>query len=197
MAVAIKKPMILLPAGTLAGLLIAFYVARAPTSYTGKWPVIGENLPIELNAVSIIMFGPIVGAMMAGAIWMLIANGWGAGRSTRLLANRRNEGKVLAALFGLILLAETVLSAQYFVILAPANLCPSRPHVDFLWTNFPTPERATHCMSGTEEINKKAPYYLEPPIVQAWGHVFWPLLTLGLLAGAWRAWRRYDGALAR
>lgn len=185
-----KKPMILLPACAFVGLLIACWIARAPTSYTGKWPVVEDKLPIELNAVYFIVIGPIIGAAFAGAIWVLIANGWGAGRSTRFLANRRNEGVALAALFCLIFAAETFLSAQYFLILAPDKLCGSRPHFEFLWTNFPTPERATHCMSGTADINGKAPYYIEPPVAQAWGHVLWPLLTLGCLTGAWRSWRR-------
>lgn len=183
-----KRPMILLPAFTFAGLLIACWIARAPTSYTGNWPVVGDKLPIELSAVYFILIGPIIGAVLAGAIWVLIANGWGADGSTRFLANRRNEGIALAALFCLIVAAETFLSAQYFLILAPEKLCGSRPHFEFLWTNFPTGQ-VTHCMSRTTDINKNAPYYIEPPVAQAWGHVLWPLLTLGCLTGAWRSWR--------
>ena len=43
-------------------------------------------------------------------------------------------------------------------------------------------------MSGTDAINAKAPYYIEPQIFQSWGHVLWPLLTMYFLARAWRAW---------
>lgn len=194
MAETTKKPFLFLPACTFAGLLVSCWIARAPTSYTGKWPIIGDALPIELNAVYFIVVGPIVGALLAGVIWMLIANGRGGDRSSFLLRDRRNEGIALAILLLLIFAAETFLSSQYFIILAPEKLCGSRPHFDFLWTNFSTPERVTHCMSGTEEINKKAPYYIEPPVVQAWGHILWPLLTLGCLVGAWLSWSRAEAA---
>lgn len=182
----IKRPVTLLAVFILAGLVIALWVARAPTSYTGRLPIIGDNFPIELNAIYFIVFGPIVAVACSAFLWVLAADG-SHKPVPRLLRNSRGETALLAAIFVLIFGLSTTLSLQYFLILAPESLCASRPHFDFLWTNVPSPERITHCMSGTKEINNKAPYYLEPQILQAWGHVLWPLLTLVFLVGAWRA----------
>ncbi|MER9018277.1 hypothetical protein [Mesorhizobium sp. M0898] len=182
----IKRPVALLSAFILAGLAIALWIARAPTSYTGKLPVVGDKFPIELNAVYFIVFGPIVAMACSAFLWVLTADG-SRKPVPRLLRNSRGETALLMTIFFLIFALSTALSLQYFLILAPESLCASRPHFDFLWTNVPGPERITHCMSGTKEINNSAPYYLEPQILQSWAQVLWPLLTLFFLVGAWRA----------
>lgn len=46
-----RRPVALLSAFVLAGLVGSLRVARAPTSYTGKLPFIRDNFPIELNAI--------------------------------------------------------------------------------------------------------------------------------------------------
>jgi hypothetical protein len=186
----IKRPVTLLSAFVLAGLVIALWVARAPTSYTGKLPIVGDNFPVELNAVYFIVFGPIVAMACSAVLWVLIANRSGGGPDPLLLRDRSGETALLTTVFVLIFVLSTALSLQYFLILAPERLCASRPHFDFLWTNIPGPERITHCMSGTKEINNNTPYYFEPQILQSWGQVLWPLLTLVFLVGAWRVWTR-------
>jgi hypothetical protein len=85
-------------------------------------------------------------------------------------------------------LLSIAFSIQYFEILAPADLCPTRPHYDFLWTSVDG-KMITHCMSGTEEINERGPYYFYPSIVQSWLHIVWPIITTFFLFRAWSVWR--------
>lgn len=190
-----QTPVAVLPASILAGLVIACWIARAPTSFTGKIPFVGENSPIELTAIIFIVVGPIIGFLMTGAVWVLIANGWGSDPAAIILKSRSNENILLTTLFVLIVAAETFLSLQYFLILAPEHLCSSRPHFDFLWTTFPGDEKITHCMSQTRAINENPPYYLRGlwQLAQAWGHIAWPLLSLACLVGAWFAWKGTEG----
>jgi len=186
----LKDPVVRLALITLAGLILALWIARAPTSYTGKLPLIGDHIPLKLNAVYFIIFGPMLASLVAGALWFQAARP-GQVHSDKLLSgNGGRDAIALLIIFALIVLASAALSLQYFLTLAPAELCSTRPHYDFLWTNVPGQTRITHCMSGTEEINKEAPYYFEPQILQSWGHVLWPVLTTCLLIGTWRSWRR-------
>lgn len=177
----LKDPVVRLALITLAGLILALWIARAPTSYTGKLPLVGDNVPLKLNAVYFIIFGPFLASLVAGFLWFQ-ANRMEQAPKLQT-GNLDRDTIALMIIFALIVLASAALSLQYFVTLAPAELCPSRPHYDFLWTNVPGPARITHCMSGTEEINREAPYYWEPQILQSWGHVLWPILTAGLLVG--------------
>ncbi|MBB2708432.1 hypothetical protein N2597_22485 (plasmid) [Rhizobium sophoriradicis] len=189
----LKDPVVRLALITLAGLVLALWIARAPTSYTGNLPLIGDYVPLKLNAVYFIILGPMLASLIAGVLRFQAARR-GRVQSGKLSSgNVGRDGIVLVIVFALIVLASAALSLQYFLTLAPAEMCPSRPHYDFLWTNVPGPTRITHCMSGTEEINMEAPYYLEPQILQSWGHVVWPVLTACLLIGTWRSWCRTRG----
>jgi len=172
-------------------LIVGLWAARAPTSVTGKF---SDNIPIELNAVYLVLFGPIAAMVCAAGIWIAVANQNPERKTPMLLANRRSEKTLVAVIFVAIVVLSVVLSLQYFLILAPAKLCPTRPHFDFLWTNVPGPEKIIHCMSETDDANAHSPYYFEPQIVQSWGQILWPLLTLGFLMGAWRAWTRGETA---
>ena len=185
-----KWPVVLLSACVLCGLILALWVARAPTSYTGKFPIIGDDFPIQLNAVYFIIYGPMISMACSAVLWVLISNRSRREQALLLSWHRRGEAALLATVFVLIFVLSAALSLQYFLILAPERLCASRPHFDFLWTSIPGPERITHCMSGTEEINKHTPYYLEPRILQSWGRMLWPLLTLVFLLTAWHTWTK-------
>lgn len=186
----LKDPIVRLALITLAGLILALWIARAPTSYTGKLPLIGDDVPLKLNAVYFIVFGPMLASLVAGALWFQ-ASRHGHGHPDTLRSRNANRDAIaLLIVFALIVIVSTALSLQYFLILAPAELCATRPHYDFLWTNLPGSTRITHCMSGTKEVNDEAPYYFKPQIVQSWGHVIWPVLTGYLLAGTWHSWRR-------
>lgn len=186
----LKDPVIRLALITLAGLLLALWIARAPTSYTGKLPLIDDYVPLKLNAVYFIIIGPIVTCLVAGALWFQASRPRQVHPDKLLSRNADRNAFALLIFFALIVLLSAALSLQYFLILAPTELCATRPHYDFLWTNLQGPTRITHCMSGTKEINDEAPYYFEPQIVQSWGHVIWPILTGCLLAGTWLSWRR-------
>jgi hypothetical protein len=185
----IKRPMSVLAAFIIVILGVGIWAARAPNSVTGKLPFIG-NFPIELNAVYFVIFGPMVGMVCAAGIWMVTANRSPGQTTPMLLPDRRNERTLVAAAFGLIVVLSVVLSMQYFLILAPKDLCPTRPHFEFLWTNFHGLRQIWHCMSETDAINAHSPYYFEPQMAQAWGHVLWPLLTCYFLIRAWLAWTK-------
>jgi hypothetical protein len=186
----IKRPTSVLSAFILLILGTGLWAARAPTSVTGKFPIIGEIIPIELNAVYFVIFAPIAAMACAAAVWMVIANRSQERSTPMLLADRRSENRLVAVIFGAIVVLSVVLSLQYFLILAPEKLCATRPHFDFLWTNIPGPERITHCMSATADVNMHSPYYFEPQILQSWSQVLWPILTFLFLLGAWRAWTK-------
>ncbi|MGY5791798.1 hypothetical protein ACXHXM_16280 len=152
--------------------------------------MIGDYIPLKLNAVYFIVFGPIVASFVAAVLWFQAAR---AERppSKNLTSDKGDRDAIaLLIIFALIVIASAALSLQYFLTLAPAELCPSRPHYDFLWTNVPGPTRITHCMSDTQAINLESPYYFEPQILQSWGHVLWPVLITALLIGTWRSWRK-------
>ncbi|KIQ02440.1 hypothetical protein RU07_11745 [Agrobacterium tumefaciens] len=143
-------------------------------------PVIGDYVPLNLNAVYFIILGPIIGTVMAAYISYLCGRERPEGPAV-IPRNTGIFGVAIAFLVGV----SVALSVQYFLILAPKELCSTTPHYDFLWISHPGPVQIAHCFSGTDEINSQAPYYLEPQIVQSWGHVLWPLLTAVFL---WRAW---------
>lgn len=186
----LRDPIVRLALLTLAGLALALWIARAPTSYTGELPLIGDYVPLKLNAVYFIIFGPMIASLVAGVLWFQAA------RPAQVQSDRVGSGTAgrdaiaLQILFALIVLVSAALSLQYFITLAPAELCQTRPNYNFLWSNLQGPTRITHCMSGTEEINKETPYYFEPQILQSWGHVLWPILTAYLLVRTWRSWLR-------
>jgi hypothetical protein len=184
-----KRPASVLAAFTIVILGVGLWAARAPNSVTGKLPFVGD-FPIEMNAVYFVIFGPIVGMICAAGTWMVIANRSPDRRAPMLLPDRRNERTLMAVAFSLIVVLSVILSMQYFLILAPKGLCPTRPHFDFLWTNFKGLEQIWHCMSETDAMNAHSPYYFEPQIAQAWGHVLWPILTCYFLSRAWLAWGR-------
>ncbi|WP_339159054.1 hypothetical protein [Methylobacterium bullatum] len=170
----------------VAALAGALFVARAPTSYTGELPVIGDYVPLKLNAVYIVVFAPILATIACVAL-LIEASQQSGGQSWSRSGRKRNNRTLLAIVFAVIVGLTTAVSLQYFLILAPAELCPTRPHFDLLWTNLPGHNRITHCMSGTEEINKATPYYVEPQLLQAWAYVACLIATPVLLGAAW--WR--------
>ncbi|WP_457662539.1 hypothetical protein [Sinorhizobium medicae] len=186
----LKDPVVRLALITLAGLVLALWIARAPTSYTGELPLVGDYVPLKLNAVYFIILGPMLASLVAGTMWFQAARAGQVQSDKVPSGNVGRDGIALSIVFALIVLASAALSLQYFLILAPAELCATRPHYDFLWTNVSGPTRITHCMSGTQKINEEAPYYFEPQILQSWGHVLWPFLTTCLLIGTLRSWRR-------
>ncbi|WP_342147987.1 hypothetical protein [Methylorubrum sp. SB2] len=172
------------------GMVLCFWIARSPTSYTGKLPFIGENFPVKLNAIYFIVLGPLVGMLSSAALWFEATRVDFSSLPLKERSKKRGLSGVLGFLFFVIFVSSSLLSLQYFVILAPADLCPSRPHFEFLWQNLKGLEKINHCMSGTKEINAEAPYYLEPQVIQAWGHVIAPLLTLLFLSMTWKTLRR-------
>ncbi|SEI19937.1 hypothetical protein SAMN05216228_105211 [Rhizobium tibeticum] len=182
----LEDPVVRLALITLAGLVLALWIARAPTSFNGKLPLIGDYVPLKLNAVHFIIFGPLLTSLVAGALWFQAARPVQVHSDKLQSGDAGRDAIALLVVFALVVLVSAALSLQYFLTLAPAEMCPTRPHYDFLWTNVPGPTRITHCMSGTEEINMEAPYYFEPQILQSWGHVLWPVLTTCLLIGTWR-----------
>jgi hypothetical protein len=186
----IKRPASVLSAFILLILGVGLWAARAPTSVTGKVPIIGDI--IELNAVYIVIFAPILAMVCAAGIWIAVANRGHDSKTSMLLTDRGKEKRLIATIFAAIMVLSIVLSLQYFLVLAPEQLCATRPHFDFLWTNIPGPARITHCMSATADVNVHTPYYFEPQILQSWGQVLWPLLTLFFLWGTWRSWTRNE-----
>jgi hypothetical protein len=185
----LKDPVLryaLVLAAALAG---ALFVARAPTSFTGEIPVVGKYLPFKLNTVYVVVLAPLVAPILSFTIWLEArqqAQGYRRGRPRRDAVDQR----VLAGAFAVIVVLTVAVSLQYFLILAPAELCPTRPHFEFLWTDLQGKNRITHCMSGTATINAEAPYYVEPQPLQAWAYVICSFTTLGLLASAWWRLRR-------
>ncbi|OLP60152.1 hypothetical protein BJF93_14300 [Xaviernesmea oryzae] len=179
-----KDPVFRLAGMGVALLLISLFASRAPTTFNGKLPFIGQFIPLDLNVVYLIVLGPIAATLLAAYFWHLTT-----GRSPESGNRSPYDLRSLGFLFGLFGALTLLLSVQYFLILAPEPLCPTRSHFDFLWTNPPGPTRIFHCMGGTEELNKNSPYYLEPMIVQSWGHIFWPILTSYFLYRAWQRWR--------
>jgi hypothetical protein len=143
-----------------------------------------------MNAVYFVIFGPIVAMICAAGIWMVIANRKPGQIAPMLLSDRRSERTLMTVVFSVIVILSVILSIQYFLILAPKDLCPTRPHFEFLLTNFKGHTQISHCMSETDAINAHSPYYFEPQIAQAWGHVLWPILTCYFLIRAWLAWTR-------
>ena len=167
----------------LAFMIFSLFVARAPTSYTCEIPVIGKFIPVKLGAVYVVVIGPIIGMLASGAVWYEASLS-----QQRSSAAGRSKGRkvLLPIVYFLIGVLSVVLSLQYFLILAPAELCPTRPHFEFLWTNPQGLPRITHCMSGTEEMNNSAPYYLVPQVLQAWTYVISPIVTVFCLFMTWR-----------
>ena len=168
---------------------ISFFASRAPTSFKGGLPFIGDFIPLELNAVYLVVLGPIAATVLAAYLWYLAR--------ARPSGDGTEKGRNVALTGGWFLLfaiLTTGLSVQYFLELAPQGLCPTRPHYDFLWTNVPGANRIHHCMSDTDEINASSPFYLQPQIVQSWGHIVWPVLTAFFLFLAWRRMRSTSSA---
>jgi hypothetical protein len=182
-----KRPVALLAAFVVAGLVIGLWAVRAPTSFTGGLPFVGDKFPIEINVIYFVILGPIVAMLCAAGLWVLAANDRKNARVPMLLSDMASESILLSIIFGLISVLSIVLSLLYFLVLAPATLCATRPHFEFLWTNIPGPERITHCMSDTKDVNNHSPYYFEPQILQSWGQVLWPVLTIFFLTCAWRS----------
>ena len=175
---------------TLIGVGIGLFVARAPTSYTGDIPLVGDYVPLKLNAVYVIVFGP---ALVALACWFIrrkAARQLRAGSRTWSSEWTGARASALAVVFVLIAISSTAFSLQYFLVLAPAELCATAPNLDLLWRDLDGPTRIVHCMSETDEINKATPFYLEPQALQAWGHVLWPALSAIFLAKGWQSLRR-------
>ncbi len=170
--------------------LVMFWISRAPTIYSGKLPFIGDNVPLKLTAVYFIVLGPLAVMLATAALWFETTRLDFTASTPADRQKKRGNAVALVVLLALVLLFTSMLSVQYFLILAPSELCPSRPHFDFLWHNLDGHTRINHCMSGTEEINATAPYYMEPQVVQAWGHVITPVLTLVCLYQTWTTWRR-------
>ncbi|OLP53036.1 hypothetical protein BJF92_18545 [Rhizobium rhizosphaerae] len=179
-----KDPIFRSAAIGVALLLIACVASRAPTQFDGKLPFVGQFVPFQLNAVYLIVFGPIAATLLAAYFWYQT--------TARPIQSAERPSREIVRLGGLFLgitILTFFLSAQYFIELAPEALCATRPHYDFLWTSTPGVNQIFHCMSGTQALNKGSPYYIEPQIVQSWGHVFWPVLTGYFLYRAWRRWR--------
>ncbi|TPK55862.1 hypothetical protein FJ546_29035 [Mesorhizobium sp. B2-4-19] len=149
---------------------------------------VGSHIPQKLTAIYLIVLGPI--AMVFVSIYLFMQASW----LTRLpLASQtlgwtNGQRPIVAVLFVFLALLAAIFSIQYFTILAPRDLCASRPHFDFLWKSVDG-FAITHCMSGTDEINAHGLYYFCPSIIQSWGHVAWPLITAFFLAKTWRVWR--------
>jgi hypothetical protein len=69
-----KRPVALLAAFVVAGLVIGLWAVRAPTSFTGGLPFVGDKFPIEINVIYFVILGPIVAMLCAAGLWVLAAN---------------------------------------------------------------------------------------------------------------------------
>ncbi|WP_246652214.1 hypothetical protein [Rhizobium laguerreae] len=179
--VSIRHPARKLTMGIFIALMLALFVARAPTSYTGGIPLIGEYVPLKLNAVYIIIFGPLMALAVSTYLWAIIA-----GRRSF----RRSDVSFFGVAFVLLIVALGALCLQYFIVLAPVGHCDRLPNYDFLWTNQYGDMRIVHCMSGTADINEETPFYLRWQIVQSWVMALIPIVVAGFLFVAWRHVRR-------
>ncbi|NKJ72716.1 hypothetical protein GFL38_10620 [Rhizobium leguminosarum bv. viciae] len=172
----LKDPVRKFVVSVILALALALFIARAPTVYTGKIPLIGDYVPLNLNAVYLNIFGQILAVTAALYIW------------ARLRGRPRFRGSYPAFFrltFLLYILLLAFLALQFFIVLAPEGQCDRLPNFDCLWANDFGDVRIVHCMSGTEEINKQMPFYLRQQILQSWAMALCPLVAPGLLLHAW------------
>ncbi|AYG59922.1 hypothetical protein [Rhizobium jaguaris] len=163
--------------GTVLALLaLSAFVSRAPTTFTGTLPLV--SLPLNLNVVYLIVFGPPAAVIVSVVIWYL-------SRQLKVPVASDIGQLPLAVIFVLITALTAFLSLQYFVVLAPAGHCSDGGGFSLLFNNLDGTTQINHCMSGTEEINKAAPFYMYPQAAESWGMIIWPILTGGLLYRAW------------
>ncbi|WP_222019974.1 hypothetical protein [Rhizobium laguerreae] len=177
----IRHPLRKTVVGVVLALVLSMVIARAPTAYTGEIPLVGKFIPLKLNAIYIIIFGPLLA--FGASIYV-----WAALKARRTFRETDETFFAIAFLLWFVLLAGLCL--QYFIVLAPEGHCDRRPNFDFLWTNTFGDTRIVHCMSNTAEINKETPFYLRQQILQSWAIALIPLGSAWFLASAWLHIRR-------
>ncbi len=169
-------------AGMLFGILCSI-MARAPQIGLSRLPYIGD-LPISIDAINAILFGPMILALFSWAIRYSAKNlRIGSGPWTR------DDISIMRAIFLLFAVSTIFITLQYFIVLAPAVICASIPHFDFLWRTLRDAQPINHCMSGTEIINKHAFFYPRQIWIEAWAQVLLATVVIVLLRAAWRPWR--------
>lgn len=168
-------------AGIVLALALALFIARAPTAYTGGLPVVGDYVPLKLNAVYIIVFGPLLAFIASIYIWAALRG--------RRRKDASDSGFFGAAFIPYVLLLG-LLSLQYFIVIAPEGHCDRLPNYDFLWKNEFGDTRIVHCMSGTAEINKETPFYLRQQILQSWAMFLFPAGAAAFFINSWIRMRR-------
>ena len=166
---------------TLVPAIAACVIARAPQFRLDK--VLGQDLPISLDAISMTLTAPIYFLVVT---WLLL-------RLAQRSANpketwNRGDTAVLRGLIALLGITALFLLVQYFWVLAPVGTCDQRPHLEFLWTLDFRMLQVQHCMSTATEINKTAWYYIQPTILQAWANILFVGLSLRFLWRAWKIW---------
>lgn len=160
--------------------LIACVIARAPQYGMSK--ILGIDLPINLDAISLILVSPYYFAVMT---WLLLGS---ARRASVLQEWHRSEISIVRGLTILFGISALFLLAQFFLVLAPAGTCNQRPHWELLWSIRPAAQPINHCMSAAVEINKTAWFYLEPVFLQAWMQIVLTAVSMVVLYRAWRSW---------
>lgn len=160
---------------------IACVISRAPQYRLES--VLGQDLPISLDAISLILVAPIYSIFAA---WLLLR------LAKRSPATNENWTQTdISAMRGAVVflgITALFLLIQFFVVLAPVGTCDQRPHMEFLWTFDTSMIQVQHCMSTAEEINKTAWFYLQPIVLQAWANILLTGLSLRILWKAWKIW---------
>jgi hypothetical protein len=161
--------------------VIACIISRPPTLFSElKIPLI--DVKLDLNAGYILVFGPLV-IFLAGIVtWYLVP------RTPTQRGWTPSDRRVAAVLFGLLPIICAFISLQFFLLLAPPGTCPSfdrwRYLVDFRLSAF----KPEYCMGLPSATQERMPWLIEPPIVQAWAQVLFPMGAAVTMLQAWRSW---------
>ena len=165
---------------SLAPGLITCIVAIAPQYKITK--ILGTDLPISFDAISLILVSPCYFAVMT-----LLLYG-AARRTTYNQVWHRSEINIVKGLITLLALSAAFILIQFFVVLSPAGLCDQRPHWELLWSISPQSQPVNHCMSTAKEINASAWFYLEPVFLQAWAHILLTVGSIFYMRTSWIIW---------
>jgi hypothetical protein len=160
--------------------LLACVIARAPT-LLGKFTVPGLGVELSLNAGYVLVLGPLL--ILCGSIWAVY------GVSSSSLRRRHRDGFdrfLTALLFALPFLTAAFLAAQFFLLFAPKGECLTFDRWRYLTDIALRAFQPEYCMGVSDETSRNQPWLLQPPIIQGWGQVLLPLVTLAAMIWAWR-----------
>jgi hypothetical protein len=156
--------------------ILGCMIARAPT-LLGKVNVAGIDL--NLNAGYVLVLGPLL---------LLIGIVWAASGVSRPFRISGKSGLAPGVIMTVPVLSAGFIVLQFFLLLAPKGECLTFDRWRYLFDFSLRAFQPEYCMGASDEVQRSLPWLLNPPIVQGWMQLAFPIVGAVITSRAVQRW---------